>query len=44
MYERTRQVIVLLRAVRKLQQENGLESWPIVFAGGESEHSTTPMY
>jgi len=39
MYERTRQVIVLLRAVRKLQKEHGIESWPIVFAGGESTGS-----
>lgn len=34
-YERTRQVIVLLRAIRRLQKENDCESWPVVFAGGE---------
>lgn len=36
-YERTRQIIVLARAIRKLQQEEGLESWPAMLAGGESQ-------
>lgn len=40
-YERTRQVIVLLRAVRRLQQEEGLSDWPVVFAGGESQPPPT---
>lgn len=34
-YERARQTIVLLRAVRRLQKEKGLEAWPVVLAGGE---------
>jgi hypothetical protein len=35
-YERIRQSIVLIRAIRRFQKEHGCEDWPAVLAGGES--------
>jgi len=35
-YERIRQSILLVRAIRRFQKEHNCEQWPAVLAGGES--------
>lgn len=36
-YERIRQSILLVRAIRRFQKEHNCEHWPAVLAGGESD-------
>ncbi|KAL1408888.1 RNA exonuclease ngl2 [Vanrija albida] len=43
-YERARQTIVLLRAVRRLQKDKGLESWPVVLAGDLNSQPAETAY
>jgi hypothetical protein len=36
-YERIRQSILLVRAIRRFQKEHDCEHWPAVLAGGEPD-------
>ncbi|BEI93890.1 uncharacterized protein CcaverHIS019_0603490 [Cutaneotrichosporon cavernicola] len=43
-YERTRQIIVLLRAIRKLQTKEGIEGWPAMLAGDLNSQPAETAY
>lgn len=37
-YERVRQALLLVRAIRRFQKANNCTAWPVVLAGGKSPH------
>ncbi|WWD17612.1 hypothetical protein CI109_102053 [Kwoniella shandongensis] len=43
-YERVRQCIILLRAIRQFQQDNNCSSWPVVFAGDLNTQPSEATY
>ncbi|KAL7419277.1 RNA exonuclease ngl2 [Cryptotrichosporon argae] len=43
-YERARQVVVLLRAIRKLQAEQGCEDWSVVLSGDLNTQPSEATY
>ncbi|ODO05986.1 hypothetical protein I350_05047 [Cryptococcus amylolentus CBS 6273] len=43
-YERTRQALLLVRAIRRFQGVHGLEGWPVVFAGDLNTQPSESTY
>ncbi|WVQ76964.1 hypothetical protein IAR50_006643 [Cryptococcus sp. DSM 104548] len=43
-YERTRQALLLVRAIRRFQAEHDLASWPVVFAGDLNTQPSESTY
>ncbi|EIW72340.1 hypothetical protein TREMEDRAFT_41666 [Tremella mesenterica DSM 1558] len=43
-YERIRQCIILLRAIRQFQQEHGNKSWPAILSGDLNTQPSEPTY